>query len=232
MSTEEMKKDFPQSDADALISKVLEDVRAVRDPSILNACRSLFRSRIPFHLRSYAAAALVLRSLGAGIEGGGPGKRAPKGRTGRGAGDGRARRPPEGAGKPGFPPAVKGGASAPEPGLEGQRLKRGRYAGEGTTLFFSMGRRQRFTAQNILRVLSDVSGIEETDIGAIRTFDNYSFVNVDPAAADLIIQDVDGTLVKGRKLVVNRARPRKEEMKTGPEGGSPGEGPARSDPIE
>ena len=87
--------------------------------------------------------------------------------------------------------------------------------GEGTSLFFSMGRRQRFTAQNVLRILSAISGIEESDVGAVRTFDNYTFVNVHPAAADLIIQDSDGTLIKGRKLTVNRARPRKEESRAG-----------------
>ncbi|HSV56617.1 MAG TPA: DbpA RNA binding domain-containing protein, partial [Magnetospirillaceae bacterium] len=92
----------------------------------------------------------------------------------------------------------------------------------------------RFTSENVLRVLSGISGIEESDVGAIRTFDHYTFVNVHPAAADLIIQDADGASFKGRKLAVNRARPRKEDEKSGkPETRSdapetPAEGPSKA----
>ncbi len=231
MSTEDTQQGFPAAEAEALIGKILEEVRSIRDPAILNACRSLFRSRVPFHLRSYAAAALILRSLGVSA---GPSRSVPAAapRSKPSVGLKGGKRPPEGiSGKPGVPPG-KGG-DQPEP--SDLRIRKGSYTGEGTTLFFSMGRRQRFTAQNILRVLSGISGLEESDIGIIRTFDNYTFVNVHPAAADLIIQDADGTVFKGRKLAVNRARPRKDETRPGKSEARPdgedGNGVPGDDPV-
>lgn len=211
VSTEDTQHKYPRADAEALISKMLEEVRSISDPALLNEIRSQFRSKVPFHLRSYFAAALILRTLGISA--------------------GSAKFQPEGARRERLPDAKRNGkrqpsADAAKPGLfsrktasekpekDAPRLAKGTYTGEGTTLFFSMGRRQRFTAQNVLRVLSGITGIEESDIGAIRTFDNYSFVNVHPAAADLIIQDADGTSYKGRKLTVNRARARKDEVRT------------------
>lgn len=222
MSTEDTQQGFSAAEAEALIGKILEEVRSIRDPAVLNACRSLFRSRVPFHLRSYAAAALILRSLGVSA---GPRRTVPvpvPGPKQASAPKGGRRSPGAAPGKPGAPSGKAGAEDAHEsPDL---RIRKGSYSGEGTTLFFSMGRRQRFTAQNVLRVLSGISGLEESDIGSIRTFDNYTFVNVHPAAADLIIQDADGTSFKGRKLAVNRARPRKEEARPGsPEGRPEGE---------
>lgn len=221
MSTVDKQQGFPAEEAEVLIGNVLDEVRSVRDPALLNACRSLFRSRIPFHLRSYAAAALILRSLGvpAGTSRAAP---APVPHPIPAQGPKGGRRAPEGSsGKSGTLPGKS--AAGEQAGSSDLRIRKGSYAGEGTTLFFSMGRRQRFTAQNVLRVLSGISGIEESDVGSIRTFDNYTFVNVHPAAADLIIQDADGTVFKGRKLSVNRARPRKEETRSGkPEAGESG----------
>lgn len=214
MPREEPRKSFPREDAKVLIDNLLEEVRSVSNPVALNDCRSLFRSRVPLHLRSYVASALILKSLG--IESvprkNGKGFR-PKGHD--------REAPIRKDGQTPGPLADRGPSSSQKPRPESKsvseeesRLRKCLFAGEGTTLFFSMGRRQRFTAQNVLRVLSNISGIEETDIGRIRTFDNYTFVNVHPAAADLLIQDLDGTQYKGRKLVVNRARARKEDSKT------------------
>ena len=213
VSTEDTQQGFPVSEAEVLIGKILEEVRSIGDPAILNACRSLFRSRVPFHLRSYAAAALILRSLGVSP---GPSGAAstPASRQKPAGGSKGGKRPGTGTlGQPAVPLAK--GKALEKPGASDLRIRKGTYSGEGTTLFFSMGRRQRFTAQNVLRVLSDIAGLEESDIGTIRTFDNYTFVNVHPAAADLIIQDADGMSIKGRKLAVNRARPRKEESRIG-----------------
>jgi len=233
VSTEDTQQGFPAAEAEALIGKILEEVRSIRDPAILNACRSVFRSRVPFHLRSYAAAALILRSLGVSA---GPSRAvsAPAPRLKPAAAPKGGKRPSEGGtGKAEVPSGKSGAGDRPEP--SDLRIRKGSYTGEGTTLFFNMGRRQRFTAQNILRVLSGISGLEESDIGIIRTFDNYSFVNVHPAAADLIIQDVDGTVFKGRKLAVNRARPRKDETRAGkPEArqdGEDGNGVPGDDPL-
>jgi hypothetical protein len=200
--TEKTQIDFPDAAAEALIKKTLESVRSIQDPSLLNACRSLFRSTVPFNLRSYVAAALILRDLGVDVSLSDAHKGAPQ-QDRKPAQDRKRARPVEKCVSPPAPVSEKPEAGEP-------RLRKSGYSGEGTTLFFSMGRRQHFATRNILRVLSDVSGIEESDIGAIRTFDNYTFVNVHPAAADLIIQDVDGTSYKGRKLVVSRARPKKD----------------------
>lgn len=210
MPTEVKRLDDPRDDIEELIAKTLKDIGSVENPQLLNTCRSLFRSKVPFHLRSYVASALILRAVGAAtldsgvLEKSSQTERMPREKKPKTTISVTAPEPHTESRKPSSPPRKK------EEETENLRLKDGRYSGDGTTLFFSMGRRQKFTAQSALRILSNISGIEETDIGRIRTFDNYSFINVHPAAADLIIQDVDGILYRGRRLTVNRALPRKE----------------------
>jgi hypothetical protein len=67
--------------------------------------------------------------------------------------------------------------------------------------------------REILGCIISNTSLSRDDIGAIRIFDNYSFVQVRTAAADEIIEALNGQSFRGRSLVVNYARTRKDEAK-------------------
>ena len=56
---------LPEARKNALITVIdeaLEEVKSSRDVSLLQECRSIFRARVPLHLRAYVAANLALKS--------------------------------------------------------------------------------------------------------------------------------------------------------------------------
>jgi len=99
---------------------------------------------------------------------------------------------------------------APEPREAAPEEQRPRLQGEGTTIFFGMGKRQRLYSRVLLRVLSEEGGLALEDIGDIRSFDNYSFADVAPERAEELIAALASFEFRGRVLPVNKARKRGE----------------------
>jgi hypothetical protein len=193
--------DAPDRAVDAVIDRILENLASPPDPDFLNRVRAEFRRRVPFHLRSYAAAALILETAGHGGKGpkrGGQ-KRQEEPRS-NGRGD-EKRRGPEKQ-QPGRRPAP-----VPESKPEENRP---RYSGEGTTVFFGMGKRQRLYPRVLLHILCEEGGLASEEIGDIRSFDNYSFADVAPEKAEALIARLDGVEFRGRGIPVSKARKRGE----------------------
>jgi len=199
---------------DAFLDGILAELEEPADPAALDQIRAAFRKRVPFSKRSYAAAALILRAAGLSRgpirpvpkESPAPATReqqkAPKGP--RGGADDAGRRPrregkardaredrPRAEGKD------DGRAAAPP---------RPRFAGEGTTLFFSMGKRQRLYPRILIDLAIDVAGVAPEAIGEVRAFDNYSFADIDPQQADSVISALDGYEFRNRKMSVGQAK--------------------------
>lgn len=195
---------------EAEFDNALAEVRATADVALLQECRAIFRARVPFNLRAYVAAALALKYAGGSRQ---PEKRSRDGKGGKGRPDGRpdgraeaaARQPAKQA----KPKKEEKPAREPE-AREPREVRENRYRGEGVTLFVSAGRRQRFYARVAIKVLLDIPGVADEQVGDIRTMDNYSFVVVDPAVEDAVIAALNGYDFKGRVLAVNRARKRGE----------------------
>jgi len=198
---------------EAEFDEALAEVRATADVALLQECRAIFRARVPFNLRAYVAAALALKYAGGSRQ---PEKRSRDGKGGRGRAEGRpdnraesvARQPakqakPKKEEKPAREPEAK------EP-REPREVRENRYRGEGVTLFVSAGRRQRFYARVAVKMLLDIPGVADEQVGDVRTMDNYSFIVVDPAVEDAVIAALNGYDLKGRTLAVNRARKRGE----------------------
>ena len=82
---------------------------------------------------------------------------------------------------------------------------------ESKRIFISIGRKRRVFPREILGLIIAKTGVSREDIGMIRIFDNYSFVQVRDVTADLIINSLDGYIFRGRTLVVNYAKARKDE---------------------
>jgi RNA recognition motif-containing protein len=81
---------------------------------------------------------------------------------------------------------------------------------ESKRLFISIGRNRRVSPREILRLICSRAGVVRDDIGAIRILDNYSFVQVREAAAETIIEALNGQNFRGRTLTVNYAKNRRD----------------------
>ncbi|MBU0936561.1 MAG: DbpA RNA binding domain-containing protein [Spirochaetes bacterium] len=218
-----------------VLDSALADVRSTIDVAALDECRKIIRKKVPFMLRSWVMASLLMSAL-RGDNGGrdrfGRQKGRPELRQEREPKDTprdqkESKRQKDKKDKAAGGPTVQAnnGKSNSSP-LENtaprrQALERtaneqavfsreNRYQGEGITLFVSAGRRQRFYARVALKLLEEVCGVKETAIGDIRTMDNYSFITIDPAVELAITDTLNGTPFKGRPLTVNLARKRDE----------------------
>jgi hypothetical protein len=200
-------KRLSSSALDAFLDGVIAELRDPADPDALNEVRAAFRRRVPFAMRSYAAALLILRA--AGLSRGAPpraeGRGAPKeGRAGKKESkkekekDDRAKQRQGGGDRPKAEAAKDGERAAP----------RARYSGEATTLFFSMGKRQRLYPRILIDMIIDGAKLAPESIGEVRAFDNYSFADIEPARAQTVISALDGSEFRGRRLSVGPAKKR------------------------
>jgi hypothetical protein len=78
-------------------------------------------------------------------------------------------------------------------------------------LFINIGRNRKVFPRELLGLINAKTAISREDVGAIRILDNYSFIQVRISSADKIIEALNGISFRGRTLVVNYARNRKEE---------------------
>jgi hypothetical protein len=197
-------KRLPPDALDAFLDGILAELREPADPVTLNEIRAAFRKRVPFNLRSYAAAALILRAAGLSRLPTRPASKeilaaAPTQKPAQ-KGKRPSNREPQ---QPGREEKPKQDA-----GKETERAPRPRYVGEGITLFFSMGKRQRLYPRILIDLLIDVAGLGPESIGEVRAFDNYSFADIDPAKSDAVIAALDGYEFRNRKLSVGPAKKR------------------------
>ena len=192
-----------------LIDRIMEELRVPANIPILHECRTLFRKKVPLTMRAYVAAALAYRYSDPGNTGS--------------SRQSRKLQPEQPGVKPEFRKGPKGDVqptpkrenraeARPEAQQEAQRepSRENRYQGEGVVLFVGAGRRQRFYARIALRMLIDSGQVQESQIGDIRTMDNYSFINIDPVAEEAAIQVLGKTEYKGRVLTVNRAKKKED----------------------
>jgi hypothetical protein len=76
-----------------------------------------------------------------------------------------------------------------------------------TRLFINIGRNQGVRPQDFVGAIANEAGIPGRSIGAIDLFDTYSFVDVPADAAQLVIQALGATRIKGRAVSAEIAQP-------------------------
>jgi hypothetical protein len=185
------------------ISEALEKTYTQADPKLLSQYRSIFKKEVSFFRRSYFTAYLLME-----MDQGGGGKFSSlRERNSR--------------------KFQKSGQERDE-GTRQESRKALLPEGESVRLFVGIGRGRRVFPREILGLIASKTSVSRDDIGAIRIFDNYSFVQVRTDAADEIIEALNGKPFRGRSLVVNYARNRKDESKLADEEGSDGSGVSNS----
>jgi hypothetical protein len=188
----------------AVIQRIKAEIVSYPDPQTLNEIRAAFKREIPLHLRSYAAALLILETSKGVAPRKGDGRRD----EGKNRKDG-PRKAQEGKRSDGRRDAAAANGEKAARSAEARiEEERPRFEGEGATVFFGMGKRQRLYPRVLLRILAEQGGLSFEQIGDIRSFDNYSFADIDPACADRLISTLDGTPFRGRGLPVSKARKR------------------------
>lgn len=177
---------------DRILARMAED-----DPADLARLAAEVRRRVPLLRRTQFAAFLLkaqLPRLAAArpeppraAAASPPERERSAGRTGARGGDRSARR--EG----------RGGAVAHE------------AAGGFTQLFVNAGRTRRVFARDLTALFQERLGLTAAEIGGVRVFDKYSFVDVASERAAEAVQRLSGVELKGRPLNVEVAKQRKEE---------------------
>ena len=95
---------------------------------------------------------------------------------------------------------------------EGPRQPRPeRKPGEFAQLFVSIGRNRRVYARDLTQLFTEKLQLLEGDIGGVRVFEKYSFVDIVPGRAEDAIAKLTGTELKGRAITVNYAKKKEEK---------------------
>ena len=222
MPTDSAPNKLPEEALIAFLDGIRAELSSPSDPVMLNQVRSFFRKHIPLHLRSYAAAILILRA--AGMSGGQGGKvgskpkppektQAPNPACRQEA---RARRREEIAHKK--EEAVRGqddtsrGQGEAKPKGPGATIPKPRPEGM-VPLFVSMGKRQRLRPQELRDLIAEKTQLPQEQLGRVHLFDNYSFIDVPEAEADKIVGACEGISIKNRPLEIKPAKKKGEAPK-------------------
>lgn len=218
MPIESASNRIPEEALNAFLDGIRAELASPPDPAMLTEVRSIFRKRIPLHLRSYAAALLILRA--AGMTRLQPPKPAEKPKAGEKV---RPAEAPVRASAPsrGFAPVRVPGpisASAPRPRQESGEKPEGRRnpapqkSAEGMVpLFVSMGKRQRLRPQELRALIGEKTGLSTEDLGRVHLFDSYSFIDVPEIDAEKIVGACEGSSLKGRPIEIKPAKKRGEQ---------------------
>ena len=69
-------------------------------------------------------------------------------------------------------------------------------------------------ARDLTDLFTEKLQLREGDIGGVRVFDKYSFVDIVPGKAEEAISKLNGLEVKGRPIAVNYAKKKEEKEAT------------------
>ena len=102
---------------------------------------------------------------------------------------------------------------------QGRQSERPSKAGAGiegqfTQLFVSIGRNRRVYARDLTELFTEKLRLQAGDIGGVRVFEKYSFVDIVPGRAGDAIALLSGSELKGRTITVNYAKKKEEKEGT------------------
>jgi len=206
------KEDLP-ADREVVIGsidRVLRNIASEKDNGELLQLRSLIRRQVPLLKRPLFMAYLLRSTLPPGAP-----RPAPAPEIQRKAA------PPE-VQRRTAPPEVQR-KTAPSETDQG-RTSRGRFgrsvevprqpaeAGKAfTQLFVSIGRNRRVYARELADLFTEKLQLSAHELGSVRVFDKYSFVDINPSRADEAITRISGSELKGRTITVNYAKKKEEK---------------------
>jgi ATP-dependent RNA helicase DeaD len=218
------RKEEHPADGDVIrgsIDRILRKVKDEEDPKELDRVRALFRRQVPLFMRSYVAAYLLKSQLPRL----GPAPLAPapapaerprqrggeRGRSPRETVPPRSERP-AGAGRPPAGESSRGsGRQQQPPQPQHSQPVPAEARGGFTQLFVSIGRNRRVYPRDLTALFTDTLKLRAEEIGSVRVFDKYSFVEIATPRAEEAIAQLSGKDFKGRPVSVNFAKKREDK---------------------
>lgn len=85
------------------------------------------------------------------------------------------------------------------------RIKR-EGTGDMEKLFINVGKKQNAGVRDILKAITDNTGIRGDLIGRIDLFDMYSFIQIDTSRVDEVMQKLKGKRIRGVRVFVDKAK--------------------------
>lgn len=195
MSTESEAKNIPQEALDAFLEGIKDELKSPTDPVLLTQIRSTFRKKIPLHLRSYAAALLILRAAGV---------------TRTTTAPARSVKAPSPAKTPAKSSEIPEAREAASPRAPRTAKAINRPNVPTVPVFVSMGKRQRLRPQELRLLIEEKSGVKSEQLGRVHLFDNYSFIDVPEESAEKIIETINGLQFHNRTLEIKPAKKRSD----------------------
>jgi hypothetical protein len=175
-----------------LLKEAVIQVKTEEDPIVLNSYKSLFKKNVPLTLRAYVAAYLAKTSIQGGSK------------------QGRARRNDRIKTERKFD-RVKKTRTKTERTVSPTPSARVVIDPEvAATIFFSVGRNRGVYPRDLVGLIANTAHVDRDRIGDIRVLDNYSFVQVFADDSQKIIDAVNGTEYRNRRLTVSFSRKKGE----------------------
>ncbi len=76
-------------------------------------------------------------------------------------------------------------------------------------LYLNAGKRRGLSPRHILGAIMGETNVDKDLIGDIDVYDKFSFVEVDPSLEDEMLNKLNGSRIKGKKITVEKANPKK-----------------------
>jgi len=175
-----------------LLKEAVIQVKTEEDPIVLNSYKRLFKKNVPITLRAYVAAYLAKTSVQGGS------KRGNSRRNDRIKTERKFERTKKTRTK-----TDRSANPAPsarvviDPDL-------------AATIFFSVGRNRGVYPRDLVGLIANTAHVDRDRIGDIRVLDNYSFVQVFAEDSEKIINAINGTEYRNRRLTVSFSRKKGE----------------------
>ena len=181
----------------ALLADAVVQVKTQEDPLVLNDYKKLFKKNVPLFLRSYVAAYLAKQIASGNSFSAGKNKngRTEYSRFNRNGANGE-RAVSETSGR------IKREGPSPRIVIAPE---------SAAAVFISIGRNRSVFPRDLIGLIMQRAGLERDRIGEIRVLDNYSFVQVYAEDADKIIDAINGTEYRNRKITVSHSRKKDEQ---------------------
>ena len=202
---------FNEKALKAFLDGLLDELRHPQDPKLLEDVRRAFRRKIPFHLRSYAAALMILRA--AGLSRAKPQQKTSPPKT-------YPQKASREQGKSlfmGTPSAAESIKGAPSGAISSSPLSSMKElpSKETVSLFVSMGKRHHLKPQDLRNKIAERTGLSLDAIGRVHLLEKYSFVEVPVEEAQKVIAAMNGAELNGHALEI---KPAKKRAKTSSKG--------------
>jgi hypothetical protein len=198
---------FNEKTLEAFLEGLLDELKHPQDAKLLEEVRRAFRKKVPFHMRSYASALMILRA--AGIYRPKATRQVPQEQLQRQPAKREQFKSEQArSDQPRSQQAQNELSRSEPPGAEHTNK-------EMSSLFVSMGKRHHLKPLELKKRIAERAGISPDSLGRVHLLENYSFIEVPASESQRIIAAMAGAELNGRVIEIKPAKKRSESVSEG-----------------